>query len=49
LLDLPRLDADSLSDSGQEQVQRLLKRVAAMLLSKEQELLPPTVPSTADA
>jgi len=38
LLDLPRIGADSVSDSGQQQVQRLFKRVAAMFLRKEQEL-----------
>jgi hypothetical protein len=29
---------DSLSDSGEEQVQRLLEGIAAILLSKEQKL-----------
>ena len=38
LLDLPRLDAASFADNGQEQVQGLLKRVAAILLGKEQKL-----------
>jgi len=34
VVDLLRLDADSLSDSGEEQVQRLLEGIAAMLLSE---------------
>ena len=38
LLNLPGLDAHTPADLGQEHIQRLFKGVAAMPLSKEQEL-----------
>jgi len=38
LLNLPRLAASTLAECGQEQIQRLLKGVGAVLSGKEQEL-----------
>ena len=42
LLDLPWLEADASADLRQEQVHRLLERVAAMVASKEDEVADPS-------